>query len=141
MAIISPLSSILIYSSSAHCAFEFLHMPPACVVGFLFPPSSCVLGFEVVSYAPSVCLCCSLVGCVFSFFPFWVPIFFVPSFVYFVLPWPILNHLGTWSSEGCISLCFASPSVVLSDTSWVMVGIFHSLEHSLMTILISPSMM
>jgi hypothetical protein len=129
---------MIIYFGGAHCAFDFLRALPACMAGLLFPPGSCVLGFEAVFYTPSTCFYCSLVSCVFSFFPFWVPIFFGPSSTFVGLAWPILGLLGTWISGGYVSPCSASFSVVLFGTSWVMDGIIHSLGDSLMTMLISP---
>jgi hypothetical protein len=135
----SPSSSVIVYYGNAHCSFEFLRAPPFCMAGLLFPHGSYVLGFEVVSCAPSVYFYCSLVGCVVSFFPFWVPVFFGPLSICVSLPWPVLGHLDTWIYGGCVSPCSASPSAVLSSTSWVMDGIFHSLGHFLMTISISLS--
>jgi hypothetical protein len=137
----SPSSSIIVYSGGARFAFDFLHAHPSYVAGLLFHPRSYVLGFEAVSRTPLVRFCCSLVCCVFSFFPFWVPIFFGASSIYVIFPWTILGRLGTWISGRCVSPYSACPSVVLSVTSWVMVGIFHSSDHSLMTISISPYLM
>jgi hypothetical protein len=140
-AIISPSSSMIVYYGGVLYAFSFLHMPPVCVASLLFPPSSCGLGFEVVSYAPSACFCCSLVECVLSFFPFWVLVFFVPSSACDGFPWPVLGFLGTWISGGYVSPFSTFSFIVLSDTSWVMDRIFHSSGHSLMTMSMSPSVM
>jgi hypothetical protein len=43
-AIISPSSSMIVYSGSVLCAFIFLRAPPIYGVGLLFPLGSCELG-------------------------------------------------------------------------------------------------
>jgi hypothetical protein len=132
---------MIVYSGAVCYAFSFLRVPPTCLVVLLFPPDSCVLGFGAVSYTPSTYFYYSWVDCVLSFFPFWVPILFVPSSVYVDFPWPIIGLLGTLISRDRVSPCSASSSAILSDTSWVMVRLFHLSSHTLMTMSISPSVM
>jgi hypothetical protein len=141
LAIISPSSYMMVYSGGGRCAFIFFHALPICVAGLLFVPAFCGLGLAAVSCVPSVCFGCSLSGCVLSFFPFWVPNFAGPSSICVVFPWPVLHLLGTWISWGCVSPSPASSSAIMSGTSWVRDGVFHSSSHSLMTMSMSPSMM
>jgi hypothetical protein len=138
-AIICPSSSMIVYSRGYLCAFVFLRVPSICVVGLLFPPGSCELGLGVVSCLALACFCCYLADFIFSFFPFWVPIFVSPSFVFVVFVWPVLHFLGTWTSFGCVSPCPASSSIVFSVKSWVRDGILHSSSQSLITRSMSPS--
>jgi hypothetical protein len=138
-AIISPSSSVIIYYGDVLWAFDFLCMLPGCVAGPLFSHASCGLGLVVVYCASSSCFFFSLASCIFSFSPFWVPVFIGPSSIYVILPWPVLHLLGTWIARGCVSPCSSSSFVVLYGTSWVMDGILHSSSHSPMTMLMSPS--
>jgi hypothetical protein len=115
--IISPSSSVIIYSSGVLWAFDFLRAPPIYVVGLLFAPIFCGLDLASVSCASSTCCCCSMADCVLSFFPFWVPVFVGPSSICNAFPWPVLHLLVTWISFGWVSSCHASSFVVVSSTS------------------------
>jgi hypothetical protein len=61
IAIISPSSFMIVYSSGGCCAFVFLHTPASCTVGLLVPLGSYVMGFDAVSCAPSAGFHCPLV--------------------------------------------------------------------------------
>jgi hypothetical protein len=113
MAIIYPSSSMIVRSSDAHYAFDFLRAPAACSTSLLFPPGSCVMGFGAVSYIPLACFGYLLV----SFCLLWVPFLFNPSLARVGLFCPILGFLGTGFCGCCVSACVASPFMGPSGTS------------------------
>jgi hypothetical protein len=70
---------------------------------------------------------------------FWVPGCSEPSSASVDLVWLALHFLGTGICGAFVSTYEAPPSAIYPGTSMGMVGILHSLGHSLMIMLISPS--
>jgi hypothetical protein len=138
-AIISPSSPMIVYSGSVLCAFDFLRVPPICVAGLLFPlvPVCWDLGGLLCSLS----LFLLFLGWLCTLLPLLGPYLIWPFIYLCCLSLGCSWYLGHLDFQRLCSPCSASSSTILSDTSWVMDGILHSLGHSLMTMSMSPSMM